>query len=39
MFNHHNLGGVDPFMGDASFGKVTSALNARQLQLGVRIGF
>jgi len=39
LLNHPNLGGVDPFMGDASFGKVTSALNARQLQLGIRIAF
>jgi hypothetical protein len=39
LFNHPNLGGVDPYMGDASFGKVTSALNARQLQLGIRIAF
>ena len=39
LFNHPNLGPVDPFMGDASFGKVTTALNARQLQLGIRIAF
>jgi len=39
LFNHVNLGSVDPFIGDASFGKVTSALNARQLQLGIRIAF
>jgi len=39
LFNHPNLGGVDPYMGDGTFGKVTSALNARQLQLGIRIAF
>lgn len=39
LFNHVNLGGVDSFMGDASFGKVTSALSARQIQLGARISF
>lgn len=39
LFNHPNLAGVDPFMGDAAFGKVTSALNARELQLGIRIAF
>jgi hypothetical protein len=39
LFNHVNLGPVDPFMGDASFGKVTTALSARQLQLGVRFSF
>ncbi len=39
LFNRVNLGGVDPFMGDASFGKVTTALNARQLQLGIRVSF
>lgn len=39
LFNHSNLGTVDPFMGDAAFGKVTTALNARQLQLAVWIAF
>ncbi|HZQ19120.1 MAG TPA: TonB-dependent receptor [Terriglobales bacterium] len=38
-FNHVNLGSVDNFMGDANFGRVTSALSARQLQLGLRIAF
>jgi len=39
VFNHVNLGSVDNFMGDANFGKVTSALSARQIQLGARISF
>ncbi|MGH9510723.1 MAG: TonB-dependent receptor domain-containing protein [Terriglobales bacterium] len=39
VLNHVNLGAVDNFMGDANFGKVTSALSARQLQLGVRVAF
>ena len=39
VFNHVNLAGVDANMADATFGKVTSALSARQLQLGVRISF
>ena len=39
LFNHVNLGSVDNMMGDANFGKVTSALNARQIQLGARISF
>jgi hypothetical protein len=39
LFNHVNLGTVDPFIGDGSFGKVTTALPARQPQLGVRVSF
>jgi len=39
LFNHVNLGGVDPYLGDGSFGKVTTALAARQLQLGLRVSF
>lgn len=42
LFNHGNLGGVDPNMADGTFGKVTSTLNpydARKIQLGVRISF
>jgi hypothetical protein len=39
VFNHPNLGPVDPFLGDGNFGKVTSALGARQLQLTARISF
>ncbi|HXF14814.1 MAG TPA: TonB-dependent receptor [Terriglobales bacterium] len=39
VFNHVNLGSVDNFMGDANFGRVTTALSARQLQLGARISF
>jgi hypothetical protein len=39
LFNHVNLGGVDPYLGDGNFGKVTTALAARQLQLGLRVSF
>jgi hypothetical protein len=42
LFNHGNLGNVDPYMGDSNFGKVTSTLNpfdARKIELGVRISF
>lgn len=42
LFNHGNLGNVDPFMGDGNFGKVTSTLNpfdARKIELGLRISF
>lgn len=39
LFNHVNLGSVDNMMGDATFGKVTSALSARQIELSARISF
>jgi hypothetical protein len=39
VFNHSNLGPVDGNMADATFGKVTSALPARQIQLIARITF
>ncbi len=39
IFNHSNLGPVDPNLGDGNFGKVTSALGARQIQLSARISF
>jgi Carboxypeptidase regulatory-like domain len=39
LFNHPNLGLVDPFLGDPGFGKVATALPARQLQLGLRLSF
>jgi hypothetical protein len=39
LFNHPNLGTVDGNMGDPGFGKVATALNARQMQLGIRISF
>jgi len=42
LFNHGNLGSVDPNMGDGTFGKVTSTLNpydARKIELGLRISF
>jgi hypothetical protein len=39
LFNHPNLGPVDGNMADLTFGKVTSALGARQIQLVARISF
>jgi hypothetical protein len=39
LFNHPNLGPVDPNMGDPGFGKVATVLPARQLQLGLRVSF
>jgi hypothetical protein len=42
LFNHGNLGTVDPNMADGTFGKVTSTLNpfdARKIELGLRISF
>lgn len=42
LFNHGNLGNVDPNLGDGNFGKVTSTLNpfdARKIELGVRVSF
>jgi len=41
VFNHRNLGPVDPNMGDGNFGKVTSTLpyDARKIQLGLKISF
>ena len=39
VLNHVNLGAVDPNMADSTFGKVTSALASRQLQLGLRVAF
>ena len=42
VFNHGNLGSVDPNMADGTFGKVTSTLNpfdARKIELGLRIAF
>ena len=42
VFNHGNLGPVDPNMADGNVGKVTSTLNpydARKIQLGLRIQF
>jgi Carboxypeptidase regulatory-like domain/TonB dependent receptor len=42
VFNHGNLGLVDPDLGDGNFGKVTSTLNpydARKIELGVRVSF
>lgn len=42
VFNHGNLGTVDPNMADGTFGKVTSTLNpfdARKIELGVRVSF
>jgi hypothetical protein len=39
LFNHANLGPVDGNMVDGTFGRVTSALPARQIQLIARISF
>jgi hypothetical protein len=39
LFNHPNLGPVDGNMADSTFGQVTSALPARQIQLIGRITF
>lgn len=39
VFNHVNLGSVDNSLADATFGRVTSALSPRQIQLGLRISF
>ncbi|HXZ31624.1 MAG TPA: hypothetical protein VEH30_05035, partial [Terriglobales bacterium] len=39
LFNHANLGPVDALMGDPGFGKVSTALPGRQLQLGIRVAF
>lgn len=39
LFNHMNLGLVDPNLGDPGFGKVSNALASRQLQLGLRVSF
>ena len=39
LFNHPNLGPVDGNMADRTFGQVTSALPARQIQLIARISF
>lgn len=39
IFNRANLGGVDGNLKDSSFGRVTSQLNPRWIQLGARITF
>jgi hypothetical protein len=39
VLNRVNLTGVDPNMADATFGRSTSALNPRTIQLGARISF
>ena len=39
VINRVNLNGVDAFLGDGSFGKSTSTLPPRQIQLGARIYF
>lgn len=39
LFKHANLGAVDSNLADATFGRVTSALSARQIQLGLRVSF
>jgi len=39
VLNRVNLGAVDNFIGDGSFGKSTTTLSPRQIQLGARISF
>ncbi|MGC9970300.1 MAG: TonB-dependent receptor [Bryobacteraceae bacterium] len=39
VLNRVNLTGVDPNLADATFGRSTSTLNPRTIQLGVRISF
>jgi len=39
VFNHVNLGPVDSNIADGTFGRVTQALSARQLQMGIRLSF
>ncbi len=39
LFNHVNLGPVDPNMADTTFGRSTTALSGRALQLGARFAF
>ncbi len=39
VLNHVNLTGVDPNLADATFGRSTSQLNPRTIQLGARISF
>jgi hypothetical protein len=39
LLNHGNLGPVDANMADGSFGKSTTTLPARALQLGIRVSF
>ncbi len=39
VLNHVNLGPVDANMADATFGKSTTVLNPRSIQLGARISF
>jgi hypothetical protein len=39
LFNIVNLGAVDPNMADGTFGRVTSALNSRHIQVGARVSF
>ena len=39
VINHVNLTGVDPNLADATFGRSTSQLNPRTIQLGARISF
>jgi len=39
LFNHPNLDPVDFFMGDPGFGKSSTSLPARQMQLGIRMSF
>ena len=39
VFNHPSFGNVDTNLGDADFGQVTSALNPRIMEFGLRLSF
>jgi hypothetical protein len=39
VFNHPSFGNVDNNLGDGSFGQITSALNPRILEFGLRLSF
>ncbi len=39
LFNHTNFLGLDTGLGSPNFGKVTSAKESRQIQLGLRVDF
>jgi hypothetical protein len=42
VFNHGNLGTVDPNMADGTFGRVTTTLDpfdSRKIELGLRVSF
>jgi Carboxypeptidase regulatory-like domain len=39
VFNHPSFGNVDTNLGDADFGQITSALNPRIMEFGLRLSF